>query len=79
MQASGMFPNTLWIYVKTHLCSSRSGCCCRSDDCFESYTERELLRKIAHSKAGNFGDTSEIVPVVSWDIECGGLNEGYER
>ena len=40
---------------------------------------RELPRKIAHSKAGNFGDTSEIVPVVSWDIDCGGLNEGYER
>ena len=34
-----------YIYIKTPLCSSRS--CCRSDDCFESYTEKELLRKIA--------------------------------
>ena len=27
-----------------------SGCYRRSDDCFESYTERELLRKISHFK-----------------------------
>ena len=45
-----MFQNTLWIYVKTHLCSSRVSGCCWSDDSFESYTERELLRKIAHFK-----------------------------
>ena len=48
--ASGMFQNTLRIYIKTHLCSSRSSCCCRSDDCFESYTERKLRRKFAHFK-----------------------------
>ena len=30
-----------WNAMKTHLCSSRSSCCCWSNDCFESYTERE--------------------------------------
>ena len=41
----------IYICIKTHLCSNRgSSCCCRSDDCFESYTERELLQKIAHFK-----------------------------
>ena len=50
MQASGMFQNTLWIHVKTHLCCSRGSCRYRIDDCFENYTEREYLRKIAHFK-----------------------------
>ena len=41
----------IYICIKTHLCGNRgSCCCCRSDDCFESYTERELLKKIAHFK-----------------------------
>ena len=39
---------------------------CRSDDCFESYIERELLRKVAYFK--------ELASVVSWVIDCGGLN-----
>ena len=30
-----------WNAMKTHLCSGRSSCCCWSNDCFESYTERE--------------------------------------
>ena len=33
---------------------------------------RELLRKILISR--NFGDSSGIVSVVRWDIDCGGLN-----
>ena len=44
---------TLCKYIKTDLCSSRASysCCCRSEDCFESSTEKELPRKIAHFKA----------------------------
>ena len=62
-----------WNAMKTHLCSSRSSCCCWSNDCFESYTERELLWKIAHFR--NFGDSSEIVSVMSWGYtDCGKLN-----
>ena len=44
--AFGMYQNTLWLYVKTHLCHSRSSssCCCfRSDDCFESHIPREWV------------------------------------
>ena len=68
----------IYIYIKTHLCSSKSGCCCWSDDCFESYTERELLQKIPHFKElWNFGDSSEVVSVVSKDIDSGGLNQVY--
>ena len=41
----------IYIGIKTHLCGYRgSSCCCRNEDCFESYTERELLKKIAHFK-----------------------------
>ena len=39
---------TAQLHIKTHLCSSC--CCCRSDDCFASYTERELEQKIAYFK-----------------------------
>ena len=61
------------MYIKTHLRSSRGCCCCRSDNCFESYTERELLQKTAHFK--EFGDSSEIVSVVTWNIDCARLNK----
>ena len=44
-----MFQNTLWMYIETQVCGSVS-CWCQSDDCFESYTERELQRKITYFK-----------------------------
>ena len=41
----------IYICIKTHLCGYRgSSCCCRNEDCFESHTEREVLKKIAHFK-----------------------------
>ena len=55
-------------YVKIHLRSSGSSCCCRSDDCL-----LKLYREKVTAEDCSFQRTLEIVSVSSWDKDCGGL------
>ena len=52
----------IYIYIKTHLCSS-SSCCSRSDDCLKDIPRDSYCGRLLMSR--NFGDSSEIVLVVS--------------
>ena len=52
----------IYIYKKTHLCSS-SSCCSRSDDCLKDIPRESYCGRLLMSR--NFGDSSEIVLVVS--------------